>query len=495
MATYAPGVIFTPESAGYVRPFDTSSPSTMSIDGTRSGSNQFMMDGAPNMQGTQVAYSPPPGVVEEFKVQSASFDAASGFMGGASINMSLKSGTNSVHGQVYYFMQNPVFTADKYFRLAVGKPQFRLYRWGGSVSGPGRHSEAVQRPQQDILHVRLRGHLELRSFALGGGSRADRGDARTAISPVCWRSESNYQIYDPYLDPADRQRALSAASRCPTTSFRRTDQSDRRRRSPLSGTCRTRPGTVDGINNYQKGKNAQDTYWNHIVRIDHNVSDKQRLYVRTNFTDLQRPGKRPPQQCGRRQLLPLQQRLRDRPRLHRFAADLPERPLHADAVHHRLSRRFSTAWDLAGLGFSSNFINQINGVDPRALKLPNISVSGYSSLGGVNTRNNTATDIHEAAHQRDHRSSARTPCGTASRSAPTGATSSISETRPADQLRYHLDTGSAQHLGLGRRSARVSRRCSTGFPEAAASRSAIPTRTSPMFRRCSSRTTGSSAAS
>src|SRR5207244_784303 len=33
-------------------------------------------------------------------------------------------------------MQNPVFIADKYFRLAAGKPQFRLYRWGGSVSGP-----------------------------------------------------------------------------------------------------------------------------------------------------------------------------------------------------------------------------------------------------------------------------------------------------------------------------------------------------------------------
>ena len=81
MAHSAPGVIFTPESAGYVRPFDTSSPSTMSIDGTRSGSNQFMMDGAPNMQGTQIAYSPPPGVVEEFKVQSATFDASFGLHG------------------------------------------------------------------------------------------------------------------------------------------------------------------------------------------------------------------------------------------------------------------------------------------------------------------------------------------------------------------------------------------------------------------------------
>jgi hypothetical protein len=91
LATLAPGVTFTPESAGYVRPFDTGSPSTMSIDGTRSGSNQFMMDGAANMQGTQVAYAPPPGVVDEFKVQGANFDASSGFFGGAAINMSLKS--------------------------------------------------------------------------------------------------------------------------------------------------------------------------------------------------------------------------------------------------------------------------------------------------------------------------------------------------------------------------------------------------------------------
>src|SRR5204863_2898610 len=91
---------------------------------------------APKMQGTQVAYSPPPRVVSEFKVQAATFDASSGFMGGASVNMSLKSGGNAMHGQIYYFMQNPVLNADKYFRLAVGKPQFRLYRWGGSASGP-----------------------------------------------------------------------------------------------------------------------------------------------------------------------------------------------------------------------------------------------------------------------------------------------------------------------------------------------------------------------
>src|SRR5205823_3472954 len=54
-------------------------------------------------------------------------------------------------------------------------------------------------------------------------------------------------------------------------------------------------------------------------------------------------------------------------------------------------------FDLAKMGFSADFVKQIQGVDPRYLKLPNISVSGYSSLGGVNSRNDTVTDIHEFA--------------------------------------------------------------------------------------------------
>src|SRR5260370_3794056 len=49
LATLTPGVTFTPQTAAYVRPFDTSSPSTLSVDGTRSGSNEFIVDRARNM--------------------------------------------------------------------------------------------------------------------------------------------------------------------------------------------------------------------------------------------------------------------------------------------------------------------------------------------------------------------------------------------------------------------------------------------------------------
>src|SRR5207245_818533 len=99
---------------------------------------------------------------------------------------------------------------------------------------------------------------------------------------------SRYQIYDPYsIAPAGSGRFS-----------RETVPNNRIPASQINPVARkiadlwdlpNQPGTIDGTNNYTKGKNAQDTYWNHIVRIDHNVTDKQRFYIRTNFTDLQRP--------------------------------------------------------------------------------------------------------------------------------------------------------------------------------------------------------------
>jgi len=135
-ATFAPGVTFTPQSAGYIRPFDTGSPSSMSVNGTRPGSNEFQVDGTPNLQGQQIAYSPPQAVVSEMKVQTSTFDASTGFNTGAVMNMTIRTGTNRFHGQAEYFIQNPALNADNYFRLSTGKPGFRIHRYGLSGTGP-----------------------------------------------------------------------------------------------------------------------------------------------------------------------------------------------------------------------------------------------------------------------------------------------------------------------------------------------------------------------
>ncbi len=402
LATLTPGVTFTPESAGYVRPFDTSSPSTMSIDGTRSGSNQFMVDGAANMQRGEVAYAPPPGVVEEFKVQTATFDASYGYMAGAAINMSLKSGANSPHGQIYYFMQNPALNADKFFRLKVGKPQFRLYRWGGNVSGPVYIPKLYDGRNRTFF---MYGYEGIWSFDPSPWvvesvptTEQRRGDFSNLLA-----INSSYQIYDPYSTvpaPNGRFRRSPVANNVIPES----------RLNPVAlkiaqlWDAPNQTGAADGLNNYQMGKNAQDTYWNHIVRIDHNLTDRQRLYVRTNFTSLDRP---------------------ENERHNGSVGDTFFRFNRGASVDHvytassgffvnsryTLTRfitgylPFQTGWDLASLGFSQRYIDQLKQLDSRALKFPNINItpvasssaSGYSALGGVNSNNKRINNIHEFA--------------------------------------------------------------------------------------------------
>jgi len=55
---------------------------------------------------------------------------------------------------------------------------------------------------------------------------------------------------------------------------------------------------------------------------------------------------------------------------------------------------FQMGWDLAGLGFSSSLIRNIQEVDSRGLRLPRLDVAGYSSLS-TETLNERHSNIHD----------------------------------------------------------------------------------------------------
>jgi Carboxypeptidase regulatory-like domain len=289
MATLSPGVLFLPQSPGYVRPFDTSSPSQLSIDGTRAGSSEYMLDGAPNMQRAEVAYSPPPGVVDEFKIQSATFDAAYGYMAGGALNMSLKSGTNDLHGQLYYFHQNPSFNANRFFlnRIGAEKLRFRLHRWGTSFGGPVYLPRMYDGRGKTFWMYGYEGiwSFDPTPFVTEAVPTAAQrnGDfsALLALGP-------QYQIYDPFSTTAEAG-GLFRRQPLPNNIIPPTRINPVARNIVALWDQPNQAGTIDGVNNYTKGKNAQDTYWNHIVRVDHNLSQRQRFYVRANFTLMDRP--------------------------------------------------------------------------------------------------------------------------------------------------------------------------------------------------------------
>lgn len=393
LAALSPGVLFMPTFPKDVRPFDTGSGSAIAGDGTRIGTAQFLLDGAMNNANSGFAYSPPPGVVQEVKVQTASFDASYGYMSGVAVNLSLKSGTNDVHGQLYYFNQNPAFYANRFFLNRVGTPRiaYKSHRWGGNVSGPVYIPKLYNGRNKTFFMYGYEGIWTFDPVSIGfeavptPAQRAGDFSNLLTLGP-------KYQIYDPYsIAPA----ANGLFSRLPLPN----NIIPQSRINPLGAKIAALydfpnlPGNVDGVNNYTNGRNSHDTFYNDIVKIDHNVSEKQRFFVRGDVTR--------------------NRRVQDQ-RHHDAVGHLQYRYNRGAAVDHVyivspqffVNTRYSytryidgffpdqTGWDLAGLGFSSTFINQIKAVNPALLRLPRVDVTGYSSLS-VQAQNWNPVDAHD----------------------------------------------------------------------------------------------------
>lgn len=125
----------------YQRPFDNGAIADWSINGSQNRNNEFLLDGAPNNAqggGNNIALVPPVDSVQEFKIQTNSYDAQYGRTGGGIINVSLKSGTNSFHGTAYEFARRNGWDANSFQNNARGAERSGHYldQYGFQVEGP-----------------------------------------------------------------------------------------------------------------------------------------------------------------------------------------------------------------------------------------------------------------------------------------------------------------------------------------------------------------------
>ncbi len=140
LAKIAAGVNFN-GTVIYQRPFDNGAIAQWTINGGLYESNEFLLDGAPNNAQAgvnNIAYVPPVDAVQEFKIQTNSYDAQYGHTSGGIVNVSLKSGTNAVHGTVYEFARRKAWDANSFQNNAAGAPKGEHYldKYGGQISGP-----------------------------------------------------------------------------------------------------------------------------------------------------------------------------------------------------------------------------------------------------------------------------------------------------------------------------------------------------------------------
>src|SRR6185437_15607943 len=121
-------------SALYWRPGQRSA---ITIGGNRPNANYFLLDGATNTDPTfnTLNFSPSPETVQEFKVQTGSYNAEMGGAGGGQITIVTRSGSNDVLGPRYELLGNNVFDARTFNEMDTYRQIIRN-NFGGSFGGP-----------------------------------------------------------------------------------------------------------------------------------------------------------------------------------------------------------------------------------------------------------------------------------------------------------------------------------------------------------------------
>jgi hypothetical protein len=144
-----PGIVFTSsQSLG---------PGQFSVNGQRSNANYFMVDGVSANFGVQIvslgqalggaipAFTAQGGTsgfvsvddMQEFRIQTSSYEAEFGRTTGAQVSIVTKSGTNQFHGTAFDYLRNDDFDARNYFDAPpLPKPLLRQNDFGGTFGGP-----------------------------------------------------------------------------------------------------------------------------------------------------------------------------------------------------------------------------------------------------------------------------------------------------------------------------------------------------------------------
>jgi Carboxypeptidase regulatory-like domain/TonB dependent receptor len=116
------------------------------VHGARSYDNNFQIDGlsVSDVQGTAAASGgvpiPNPDAIQEFKVQTALYDASYGRYAGANISMITRTGSNAYHGDMFEFLRNDVLNANDFFTNQTGQPRpsLKQNQFGFDIGGPVR---------------------------------------------------------------------------------------------------------------------------------------------------------------------------------------------------------------------------------------------------------------------------------------------------------------------------------------------------------------------
>jgi hypothetical protein len=240
-------------------------------NGASTNANQITLDGVENQDWLipRVGVSPSPDAIQEFKIMAGSYSAEYGRGAGAHINVSIKSGTNDLHGGVFYFHRNDNLDARNFFdRSAL--PEFKRNQYGGTVGGP-------------FVKNKTFGFFSFEGLRSGKGRTINA----TLATPAQRQGDLSGPGGDPIFDPLTTATgADGVTNRDPFVNNQipasRLSQTTQRAMQLLWPAVQSPvPNEPNAVFNPVE-LNDQDQY---IVRVDHHLSDNDNLFGRYAHTD------------------------------------------------------------------------------------------------------------------------------------------------------------------------------------------------------------------
>jgi Carboxypeptidase regulatory-like domain/TonB dependent receptor len=264
------------------------------------GTTAFLLDGIWDTASDwgAVVYVPSVDSVDEFKIQTNSFTAQTGFSTGNVINVVTKSGTSNFHGDAYEFLRNDKLDANSYFNNFndLPKPSFRRNQFGISAGGPLYLPKIyAQREKTFIfgLYEGLRQSTPATFTATIPTAAFQTGDFSALLgssvgTDALGRPILSGQLYNPFST-----RAITKGQIDPVTG--RVAASTGYIRDPFAGNqvqsainpvgaalAAFYPAPTNGglSNNFAASASAPATSNEYLIRVDHNFSDATRIYGR-----------------------------------------------------------------------------------------------------------------------------------------------------------------------------------------------------------------------
>src|SRR3954454_17968865 len=214
----APGTVNGTDMRLRKAPFNNA-PSQFSTDGSGLFNNEFNIDGVTNTfsdsVNVRVAFSPPQAAIQEFKVQTSSFDASNGHTMGSVVNINREGGTSGFRGSAWWWLRHSAFESPTIYQNRAAKPGQRVLpaytdnRYGLSGGAP------VIIPK--IYNGKNRTFWQFTWEANKFGD-PNVGTNTSTVPRAAWRNGdlsdllklgANYQIYDPATIKAEANGSYS----------------------------------------------------------------------------------------------------------------------------------------------------------------------------------------------------------------------------------------------------------------------------------------------